>query len=137
MLEPSAACCSSALNAPAGDFLDDAPDAEDLGLASESEGSDSESNDAPVAEDAPDADDADAAGEREGLGDAALRGEERAEPELEAMKDYPPRAPRREPQIAWPGAARRLSRQMPRAASAGPFSRTGYSTKPPFPKQAV
>ena len=101
MLEPSAVCCSSALNAPAGDFLDGAPDAEDLGLASESEGSDSESNDAPVAEDALDADDADAAGEREGLGDAALRGE-RAEPELEAMKVYPARAPRREGQ-ALPG----------------------------------
>ena len=138
VLEPSAACCSSALDAPASDFLDDALDAEDpAGLPWESEGSDSESDDAPVAEDAPDADDADAAGEREGLGDAALRGEERAEPELEAMKDYPPRAPRREPQIAWPGAARRLSRQMPRAASAGPFSRTGRSRKSPFPEEAV
>ena len=53
------------------------------------------------------------------------------------MKVYPARGPRREPQIAWPGAARRLSRQTPRAASAGLFSRTGRSTKSPFPKQAV
>ena len=117
---------------------DDALDAEDpAGLPWESDGSHSESDDAPVAEAAPDAPDDDAAGEREGLGDAALRGEERAEPELEAMKDYPPRAPRREPQIAWPGAARCLSRQMARAASACLFSRTGRSRKSPFPKQAV
>ena len=36
------------------------------------------------------------------MGDAALRGEERAELELEAMKVYPARAPRREGQ-ALPG----------------------------------
>lgn len=41
------------------------------------------------------------------------------------MKDYPPRAARREPQIARPSAARRLSRQTAACGVGGPVFQNG------------